>query len=140
MSRSFPPTVVRDSDAPVTPGIDRPVRLLIVDGHPVTRWGLARIADEQPGLQVAGETGSAAEAMQLAATLDLDVVTIGIGLCDGNGLDLARELRDRYVGLGIVILTSRGETWPHVIFWIGVGLALAAGALYVGGAWRLLRR
>jgi len=109
MSRSFPPTVVRDSDSSVTPGIDRPVRLLIVDGHPVTRWGLARIADEQPGLQVAGETGSAAEALQLAAALEPDVVTIGIGLCDGNGLDLARELRDRYVGLGIVILTSRGE-------------------------------
>jgi len=109
MSRSFPPTVVRDSDASVTPGIDQPVRLLIVDGHPVTRWGLARIADEQPGLQVAGETGSAAEALQLAAALEPDVVTIGVGLCDGNGLDLARELRDRYVGLGIVILTSRGE-------------------------------
>jgi DNA-binding NarL/FixJ family response regulator len=109
MNRSFPPTVVRDSDTSATSATETPVRLLIVDGHPVTRWGLARIADDQPGLQIAGETGSAAEALRLAAVLDVDVVTIGIGLCDGNGLDLARELRDRYADLGIVILTSRGE-------------------------------
>jgi DNA-binding NarL/FixJ family response regulator len=87
----------------------RPVRLLIVDGHPVIRWGLARIADNQPDLELVAETGSAAEALHLAATLAPDVVSIGTSLLDGNGLGLARELRDRYADLGIVILTSRGE-------------------------------
>jgi len=86
-----------------------PIRLLIVDGHPVTRSGLARIADEQPDLQTVGETGSAAEAVQLAAALSPDVVSTGTALSDGNGLELARQLRDRYGELGIVILTSQGE-------------------------------
>ncbi|MGH8963159.1 MAG: response regulator [Jatrophihabitantaceae bacterium] len=87
----------------------RSARLLIVDGHPVTRCGLARIAGDQPDLVLVAETGSAAEALQLAAALAPDVVSIGTSLLDGNGLELARELRDRYPELGIVILTSRGE-------------------------------
>jgi DNA-binding NarL/FixJ family response regulator len=37
------------------------------------------------------------------------VVTIDVSLPDGDGLQLARELRDRYVDLGIVILTSRAQ-------------------------------
>ncbi len=85
------------------------VRLLIVDGHPVTRWGLVRLAEDQPDMEVVGETGSAAAALRLAAAFTPTVVSIGISLVDGCGLELARELRDRYVGLGIVILTSRDE-------------------------------
>jgi DNA-binding NarL/FixJ family response regulator len=85
------------------------VRLLVVDGHPVIRSGLARIAEGQPDLHVVAEAGTAADALRLADALAPDVVSIGTTLGDGNGLELARELRDRYTGLGIVILTSRGE-------------------------------
>ncbi len=38
-----------------------------------------------------------------------DVVTIDSTLPDGDGMRVAREFRDRYAGLGIVMLTSRGE-------------------------------
>jgi DNA-binding NarL/FixJ family response regulator len=100
---------LRERDQYSSGGPERPARLLIVDGHPVTRWGLARIADHQPDLQLVGETGSAAEALQMSAALAPDVVSIGTSLLDGNGLELARELRDRYTDLGIVILTSHGE-------------------------------
>jgi DNA-binding NarL/FixJ family response regulator len=85
------------------------IRVLVVDGHPVTRWGLGRVTNEQADMQTVGEAGSAAEALALAATLSPDVVTLGILLPDRDGLDLARELRDRYRDLGIVILTARGE-------------------------------
>jgi len=83
--------------------------LLVVDGHPVIRSGLARVADGQPDLDVVGEAGTLAEALRMADALAPDVVSIGTTLGDGNGLELARELRDRYAGLGIVILTSKGE-------------------------------
>jgi DNA-binding NarL/FixJ family response regulator len=60
-------------------------------------------------MQTVGEAGSAAEALAMTASLSPDVVTIGISLPDRDGLDLARELRDRYRDLGIVIVTARGE-------------------------------
>jgi len=85
------------------------IRVLVVDGHPVTRWGLGRVTNEQADMQTVGEAGSAAEALALSAALLPDVVTIGISLPDRDGLQLARELRDRNHNLGIVILTGRGE-------------------------------
>jgi DNA-binding NarL/FixJ family response regulator len=86
-----------------------PVRVLIVDAHPLTRCGLVRLADEQPDLSAVGEAGSVAETLRMAAELSPDVITIDTALPDGSGLALARELRDRYADVGIVILTSSGE-------------------------------
>jgi DNA-binding NarL/FixJ family response regulator len=83
--------------------------LLFVDRHPVTRLGLALMVNGQPDLSVAGEAGTAAEAIGLVGALQPDVVTIGLSLPDRPGLDLAAELRDRFEGLGIVIFTARGE-------------------------------
>jgi len=45
-----------------------------------------------------------------------------------------------YAALGFVMVTHRGEEWPLWIFWIGLGFALAAGALYISSALRLVRR
>jgi DNA-binding NarL/FixJ family response regulator len=45
----------------------------------------------------------------MVATARPDVVTVDVALPDGDGLQLARELRDSYADLGIVILTSMQE-------------------------------
>lgn len=86
-----------------------PIRLLVVDGHPITRWALTRMADDEPDLMALGGAGTAAEALQLVSALKPDVITIDISLPDRDGLELARELRDRFALLGIVIFTDRGE-------------------------------
>lgn len=80
-----------------------------MDGHPIMRCGVLRIVEGESDLHVVGETGSVAEALRLTALLRPDVVSIGFRLADGNGMDLARRLRDRYPALGIVILTSHDE-------------------------------
>ena len=45
-----------------------------------------------------------------------------------------------YASLGFVLVTHAGTTWPLVIFWIGFGLAVAAGVLYLASAVRETRR
>jgi CDP-diacylglycerol--glycerol-3-phosphate 3-phosphatidyltransferase len=45
-----------------------------------------------------------------------------------------------YLGIGLVIATEPGMTWPLVIFWIGVGLAVAAGVSYAIAVRRTVRR
>ena len=45
-----------------------------------------------------------------------------------------------YAALGFVMVTHRGAEWPLWLFWIGLGFALAAGALYISSAVRLVRR
>jgi CDP-diacylglycerol--glycerol-3-phosphate 3-phosphatidyltransferase len=45
-----------------------------------------------------------------------------------------------YLAVGCVIVTYPEDKWPLVLFWIGVGLAIAAAAVYAVGAWRVLGR
>lgn len=84
-------------------------RLLIVDAHPLTRWGLAALVDAQPDLTVIGQTNTAEEALALVEALSPDVISVRLPLADSEGMGLARDLRDRYADLGIVILAASGE-------------------------------
>jgi DNA-binding NarL/FixJ family response regulator len=86
-----------------------PIRLAIVDGHTLTRYGLRELASKQPDMEVVAECGSAAEAPRVVSMAEPDVVTVDVGLPDGDGLQLAREFRDRSTDLGIVILTSQDK-------------------------------
>jgi phosphatidylglycerophosphate synthase len=45
-----------------------------------------------------------------------------------------------YAAVAAIIATTPGTDWPLWLFWIGVGLALLAAALYGLGAWRTVRR
>ena len=45
-----------------------------------------------------------------------------------------------YASLGFVLVTERDTTWPLVLFWISLALAVLAAAQYVGKALREVRR
>src|SRR6478735_1575814 len=85
------------------------IRIVVVDGHTLTRYGLLGLVSSEPGMTIVGETGLGSEAAATVADADADVVVLDIALPDADGLSIARELRDRYAGLGIVVLTSNGE-------------------------------
>src|SRR5262245_16363286 len=86
-----------------------PIRVVAIDGHTMTRYGLAQLLDSQADLEMVAEVERAADAARVVATMRPDVVTLDVTLPDGDGLRLARELRDRYPDLGIVLLTSDGQ-------------------------------
>ena len=86
-----------------------PIRLAIVDGHTLTRYGLRELMTQQPDIEIVAESGSAAAARADIWRTRPDVVTVDVSLPDGNGLGLAREFRDGDAGLGIVLLTSQEE-------------------------------
>ena len=85
------------------------MHLVVVDGHTLTRYGFRELVAEQPSMEIVAECGLAAEAMLAVAAFKPDVVTVDVSLPDGDGLELARQLRERYSDLGIVILTSRDQ-------------------------------
>jgi DNA-binding response OmpR family regulator len=64
--------------------------------------------------------GTAAEALELARTLDPDVVLLDVMLPDGSGFDVCRELR-RESRVPIIMVTARGEEADRI-----VGLELGA--------------
>ena len=85
------------------------IRVAVVDGHTLMRYGLAGLIAEHTDMNLVGEAGSSTEAPRMVAATRPDVVTLDVALPDGDGLRLARHLRDRYPDLGIVLLTSDGQ-------------------------------
>jgi DNA-binding NarL/FixJ family response regulator len=84
-----------------------PIRLGIVDGHTLTRFGLRELVSQHSDIEIVAECQSAAEAVDMVAVAQPDVVTVDVVLPDGDGLRLAREFRHRHADLGIVILASQ---------------------------------
>lgn len=90
------------------------IEVVIIDGHTLTRYGLAGLVGEAADIRIVGECSLAAEAVAVVAATSPDVVVLDVALPDGDGLRVARELRDRYAELGIVVLTS--DTEDDVLF------------------------
>ena len=90
------------------------IRLAIIDGHTLTRYGLRELIAQHSDIEIVAECVSVADAPAMLAEAQPQVVTVEVVLPDGDGLQLARELRDRQAGLGIVILTTRHE--DNVLF------------------------
>jgi DNA-binding response OmpR family regulator len=59
-------------------------------------------------------TGSASEAIALAAELQPDLILLDVMLSDGSGLDVCREVR-RHSSVPIIMLTARGDETDRVV-------------------------
>jgi two-component system, NarL family, response regulator DevR len=85
---------------------DRPIRVLIVEDHPVVAEGLKSLLDSYPDLTV---TATAASVDGVNPVLDEacpDVAVVDFHLPDGTGADAADRLRERCGATAIVFLTA----------------------------------
>ena len=85
------------STAPLqSPEAPAPVTLLVVDDHTLFRRGLIALLGQDPGLQVLGEAGDAAEALRLAPQLQPQVILLDNHLPGVMGVDAIRGLREEF--------------------------------------------
>jgi DNA-binding NarL/FixJ family response regulator len=83
------PTV--DSLTPAPNSTSGPIRIAVVDDHPVVRDGTAALLATQPGLEVVGTASSLEEASELVASTRIDVLLLDIRLGSDSGLRLLAE-------------------------------------------------
>jgi two-component system response regulator DevR len=82
------------------------LRVFLVDDHEVVRRGVADLLDEDDELTVIGQAGSVSQALARIPALNPDVAVLDVRLPDGNGIELARELRSQLPELKCLMLTS----------------------------------
>jgi two-component system response regulator NreC len=81
------------------------IRLLLVDDHAVVRSGLRMLLMSEEDMEIVGEAGNAAEALEAARLLKPDVILMDIGLPDMSGIEATREIRKQQPEVAVVALT-----------------------------------
>ncbi|MGI5349978.1 response regulator [Streptomyces sp. CA-250714] len=84
-------------------------RVYLVDDHEVVRRGVRDMLTADPGVEIAGEAGTAAEALSGIAATRPDVAILDVRLPDGSGIEVCREVRSRDETVRCLMLTSYAD-------------------------------
>ena len=84
----------------------RHLRLLLVDDHHIVRLGLRALLGAEPDLEVVGEAGAAAQAIELAERLRPDIILMDVRLPDQSGISACQRIRSLWPEIQVLILTS----------------------------------
>ena len=68
------------------------IRVVLADDHALVRQGFRRILEDEMDIEVVGEAGGGAEAIELEQQLEPDVVVLDMNMPEINGLHAAIEI------------------------------------------------
>lgn len=101
------------------------IRVLVADDHPVVRRGVKQILCEEFDSVEVGEARDSKELEEFLGRGPWDLLILDITMPGKSGLDVLREIRERYPGLKVLVLSIH----PEDQFAIRVLRAGAAGYL-----------
>ena len=99
-----------------------PIRVFLVDDHPVLREGYARLIASDAGLEVCGSAGSSEAAFAVVPGLHPDVVLVDLSLPGVSGIELIKQLGALGACGAVLVVSAHDEA-------LYAERALAAGAL-----------
>lgn len=85
------------------------IRILITDDHEIVREGLRTFLKSQPGIEIIGEANDGAMAVQLAKSLNPDVILMDLVMPVMDGITATRQIIKENPSARILVLTSYVE-------------------------------
>ena len=85
-----------------------PIRVMVVDDHPMWRDAVARDLTEA-GYHVVATAADGAQALRIVAAARPDVVVLDLQLPDASGVDVTRGLRASCPAARVLVLSASGE-------------------------------
>ena len=86
-----------------------PIRVLVVDDHALFRRGLEMVLAQEDDIEVVGEAGDGAEAVEKAADLLPDVVLMDVRMPRRSGIEACTAIKDVTPSTRIIMLTISDE-------------------------------
>lgn len=87
----------------------RTITILLADDHKLVRQGLRTMLESRPDLKVVGEAADGLEVLEKAAELQPQVILMDIMMPNLNGVEAARQIRQRGLKTGIVFLSMHAN-------------------------------
>jgi DNA-binding NarL/FixJ family response regulator len=84
-------------------------RILVVDDHPMMRAGLMQLINKQPDMEVCGEAGSPAEAMNLLKDSPPDLIIVDISMKGASGLEFIRDVSAVHGHIPMLVVSMHDE-------------------------------
>jgi two-component system NarL family response regulator len=102
---------VPEQDEPQAPAAspDEPIRVLIVDDHALFRRGLVMVLEQEKDIDLVGEAGDGAEAVQIAAETMPDVVLMDVRMPRRGGIEATQQIKEVAPHTKILMLTISDE-------------------------------
>ncbi len=85
------------------------MKILIADDHPVVRQGLRQMLAAEADLTVVGEAKNGNEVVELSRRIAWDVAVLDYNMPGRSGLELVKDLRHRFPGRAVLILSMYPE-------------------------------
>ena len=86
-----------------------PIRVMVIDDHPVFRKGVRALLEGTADITVVGEAGTGTEAIALISSLTPDVVIMDLMLPDMSGLEATETIHAQSPQTKVLVLTSHAE-------------------------------
>lgn len=98
------------------------IRIVVVEDHALVREGTTELLEREPGCTVAGQAGSAEEALQLIRDLRPDVALVDVELPGMNGIALARAVAEQAPDTRVIILSAYDD-YAYIIGALEAGVS-----------------